>query len=156
MNTIAITKTHVVCPACRSPDSTVDHLKGSEQQLKWYCQQCGAEYTFTLTAGFKVVDVKLTGNSVRKTLVLLRCGKVGLVVQGMSFSHIKNNNDGYYYDEGTCPTNYMPQVLKVIDLETGDPDPHGIFEYVKTLPWDDRIESEDEFPLLLLPHFNQK
>jgi hypothetical protein len=54
------------------------------------------------------------------------------VVEGI---HHEDEDDShrYYYNEGTCPTNYLG-VLKVFDDE-GDDDPHGIFEFVKCDPW---------------------
>ena len=48
-------------------------------------------------------------------------------------------NEEYFYNEHTCPTNYMTEVVKVIS-EDGNEDPHGIFAYVKTEPWRDLEE----------------
>lgn len=36
----------------------------------------------------------------------------------------------YHYNEHTCPTNYIGDVLKVVDPADGDQDPHGIFKFV--------------------------
>ena len=46
----------------------------------------------------------------------------------------------YYYNEHTCPTNYMRNVVAVIDLKHQDQDPHGIFEYIATLDYDEKVE----------------
>jgi hypothetical protein len=47
------------------------------------------------------------------------------------------NHARYFYDEHTCPTNFMGEVEKVIDPADGDEDPHGIFAFVKMEPWTD-------------------
>ena len=49
--------------------------------------------------------------------------------------------DDYFYNEHTCPTNFMPDVIGV-RTDDGDTDPHGLFAYVKTEPWTAKVEEE--------------
>ena len=45
----------------------------------------------------------------------------------------------YYYEEHTCPTNYLRAEM-VIEADTMDDDPHGIFEFVDVFPDNDYDE----------------
>ena len=47
-----------------------------------------------------------------------------------AFSPDDQDTTAYYYDEGSCPTNYISRVDTII-IE-GDTDPHGIFTFVRT------------------------
>lgn len=40
-------------------------------------------------------------------------------------------NQQYFYEEHTCPTNWLMKVEEVID-KNGNHDPHGAFKYVGT------------------------
>lgn len=72
-----------------------------------------------------------------KTLVLLRLfqrdgSPVYFVVQGLGTlgDGESDLDDEYFYDEHTCPTNYIP-IEAVMTPE--DDDPHGAFEYVRSV-----------------------
>lgn len=149
------TSKHIQCPNCSKATNSIDHLDGKEISTRWYCDDCGYEYSFNLTKSGELTDVKLTGRKVSKSLVLLKCGDIGLVVEGMVFDGDKSNNE-YFYNEHTCPVNYMKNVKMVFDLKNDDTDPHGIFEYVKTLPWEHDIDvcNSYELELKLLKEFN--
>ncbi len=158
MNTVVKTTTHIVCPSCNQPDKSVDHLKGQRVDTMWYCDHCGKRYEFTVLPDLTVKELKATGEYLEKAIVLLRNGSVGLVVEGMTF-HCPGKRDDhshdYFYNEHTCPTNYMRYVCAVVDLEAKDTDPHGIFQYVTTLPWDEKAKecNNDEFLQSLIPYF---
>lgn len=75
-----------------------------------------------------------------KTLNLLRLFQrdgtpVYFVVEGCASTEVIAEGDNpldhsFYYDEHSCPTNYVP----VDDIRTpDDDDPHGVFEYVRTV-----------------------
>ena len=157
-----ITKLHLPCPSCTKPAGTIDHLKGHDVESMWYCDHCGSQIAFKLKNGN--LQTALTGERVDKTLVLLREDNIGLIVEGMRFLHKDGTNDtsmvendAYFYDEHTCPTNYMRHVKAVIDLGNADVDPHGIFRYVCTLPWEPSIEEPTNTLLLdSLRHHFQK
>ena len=69
------------------------------------------------------------------TLVLLKRNGVYLIVNGNKMLGIDKeeaeHQDQYYYNEHTCPTNYMQDVEAVIYEK--DADPHGVFEWVATI-----------------------
>ena len=48
----------------------------------------------------------------------------------------------YYYEEKTCPHDAISGCEAVVDLEDGDSDPHGIFEFVGLT--DDTYLSEEQ------------
>ena len=76
------------------------------------------------------------------TLVLLKRNGIYLVVNGYG-----NGNDAYFYNEHTCPTNYMDCVEAIIYEK--DADPHGVFEWVATIDkpedWDYGPEEFEEW-----------
>jgi hypothetical protein len=85
----------------------------------------------------------------RKTLVLLRLGTPGgpihFVVEGVKqwpepFAEMQDG-DRYFYEEHTCPTNFIRVPLIAFE---GDLDPHGLFEHVETVWMMDEYESESE------------
>lgn len=155
-----ITKTskYIQCPHCLKATNSIDHLDGKEISTRWYCDDCGNQYSFKLSKTGEITELKLTGDRIDKSLVLLKNGDIGLVVEGLVFNGDLSNNNEYFYNEHTCPTNYMKRVKEVFDLKNDDTDPHGIFEYVKTLPWDSNINecNNSELTEKLLREFNNK
>lgn len=131
---------YAVCPCCQEQTSTIDHLLGKDTTTWWYCDNCGERYEIMFKRSGEVYTKPMNERK-EKHLVLLRNGDIGLVVEGMSFSgSVPEEHHEYYYNEHTCPTNYMKVVLAVIDLKHRDQDPHGIFEYVATLDYDQNVE----------------
>lgn len=158
--TTKITKTHIVCPACNKPAGTIDHFT-NPVSTRWYCDICGEQYSFTVTKQNNeliVSDLKLTGNKKNDCLVLLKNGDIGLVVKGMYFNNEFDSNHEYFYNEHTCPVNYLKDIKDVFDLKNKDTDPHGIFEYVRTLPYDDRVDepNDHDFKSELMVEFLKK
>ena len=131
---------YVACPACGKGEHQVSHLAVGTRTA-WYCHEEGCRRRFSLTVvsgGYVVLEVM--NERCVATLVTLRSSKpVTIVVEGMRF--VKDGDvqdemeearqDRYFYEEHTCPTNYL-RVLEVRD-DSGDKDPHGIFEYIGTV-----------------------
>jgi hypothetical protein len=70
------------------------------------------------------------------------------VIEGMYFNgEFDIDNKRYFYEEHTCPTNYLG-VEMVVDLNDGDTDPHGIFEFVGAIPYVDLENVDDVLSLL--------
>lgn len=84
-------------------------------------------------------------SNMRKTLVLLKIestdGPIYFVIEGVSTwptpFHELQEGDEYFYEESTCPTNFIRIPMIFHD---GDSDPHGLFEHVETV-W-----MMDEYP----------
>lgn len=86
-----------------------------------------------------VDDLVWSGNAAHpacyKTLSLLRLyersgSPVFFILE--SVAHIDHENpldDAYFYNEHSCPTNYVP--VEAI-FTPDDDDPHGVFDYVRT------------------------
>lgn len=63
-----------------------------------------------------------------------------------AFSPDDPETTAYWYDEGTCPTNVLKLNCEKI-IVGGDTDPHGLFEYVRTIArpeFLDRAHNPDE------------
>lgn len=145
--TITEVKHFIECPHCAKSKTRVDHLfsekKGEIFFGPWYCDECG------LSCRGKVIGsdvyVEKCDKSKQNSIVFLRNGNVLLAVKGMYFDG--DRDDGfykYYYGEhGTCPTNYLGEVEMVIDLNNGNTDPHGIFEFVGSIPYVDLDKVDD-------------
>ena len=150
--------TQVICPACGAHDSTVDHLVEIARKRRkpykagpWYCDSCSQGYDLeVLPDGTGTIE--LTNQRMERTLVFLRYHNVGLVVRGRKIRKDgevvdmqgDQENDAYLYNEHTCPTNYLPEVLAIVDLDGKfNDDPHGIFEHVHTCAIPKDLDIED-------------
>ena len=119
------TTTYVHCPSCENKCSTVDHLTDGFVS-SWVCENCGVMYDIKMEEG--IISVSSTNKINTKKFVFFKNSNIGLIVKITSFDSEQEQMQ-YFYDEHTCPINYMSNVIAVINLETGDDDPHGIFEY---------------------------
>lgn len=151
VNTIIEVVHFIECPHCHNSKIRIDHLFNDEGiETSWgifYCDECGGGYE-GIVKGKDVFVEKANGRK-DNSIVFLKNGNVLLAVKGMYFNGKHDpENDRYYYDEQTCPTNYFKNVEMVIDLETGDNDPHGIFEFVGSIPYVNLDEVDDVKALL--------
>jgi len=130
---------YIVCPTCLKGEHRVDHLLAGTK-TSWYCNnvECGRRFHLEVLKDGRVVTEPEDERTIPTVVTLESKGPVRIEVQGFvivkdgqepDFSH-----DEYHYNEHTCPVNYLG-VEEVIDPTTGDEDPHGIFQYVKTEVW---------------------
>lgn len=148
-------KHYVECPYCSKSKSRVDHLfkeYGSGTSFgPWYCDECGGAYKGK-TKGSDIFVEKLINQRKDKCIVFLKNANVLLAVEGMYFDgDLDIDHLTYYYDEHTCPTNYL-RCEMVIDLDDGDSDPHGIFEFVGAIPYVN-LDSVDDVRTLIPENF---
>lgn len=59
--------------------------------------------------------------------------------QGVIGSEERNENHKFWYDENTCPMNFLKNIQEVVQLTPDeihkcDEDPHGLFTYVGEIP----------------------
>ncbi len=124
------------CPACGSPEHSYGHLSVGTSFGPWYCDKCGCGVTGAVTA--EGVDIKLHTDCLARALVLLRLDVPGIdekpiniVVKGMTFHEVGeqpgfgNEHMEYFYNEHTCPWNYLRLPIK----EGDETDPHGLFVF---------------------------
>ena len=124
---------YVKCPSCLTKDVPVGHLSVGFK-ASWYCDACGAKFDL-IVLGEGISTSIVPGERAEKTQVTLKStGPMTILVEGRRYRGPSSvePDDAYYYNEHTCPVNYLG-VLKVVD-GSGDDDPHGIFEWVKTEP----------------------
>jgi len=126
------TITKAICPHCNEPDSTIDHLLGSNQETKWYCDACGGRYSLTFSESG--CDVSPLREWRINLAVVLMHNNIFVVVEGAAYakddpSNYDASNLRYFYDEHTCPVNWMG-VECLYDAENNDTDPHGLFRFL--------------------------
>lgn len=151
VNTIMEIKHFVECPHCGKSTSRIDHLFNEENKTSswgpWYCDECGGAYKGEVRDKEVFIE-PIYGDRKNKCLVFLKNANVLLVVEGMYFNgDFDPENKRYFYEEHTCPTNYLG-VEMVVDLNDGDTDPHGIFEFVGAIPYVDLENVDDVLSLL--------
>lgn len=128
----------IACPHCGKGAYLVSHLKPSQQFGPWYCDDCGGSYSGRVL-DTDTIELELREARCLKTVVTLHYdpadGPFEIDVKGMRFKGIYDDenpdkHDEYFYNEHTCPTNYLNRVIEIRQGE--NPDPHGIFRYVRT------------------------
>jgi hypothetical protein len=129
---------YIRCPACGKGEFAVSHLPVGTKTA-WYCDECGVHFHLHVLSESQVETAVDPSERIEKTLVTLRSEQpVTILLEGMRFVRPGKPDDGdhdrYFYEEHSCPTNWLRHVLQVRD-DTGDDDPHGIFAYVKTEAW---------------------
>lgn len=134
---------YILCPACNKDENVVSHLPIGTKTA-WYCDKCGAHFRLHVLPDNEVECEVIPDDSYVRRLVTLRSsGPVTIKLD--TFSMLRNPHSDvpdsdevyyakYYYDEHTCPTNFTDRIVKVID-ETGDEDPHGVFQFVSIEAW---------------------
>lgn len=137
--TSTITKLVFACPDCGSPEHSYDHFKKPTKFGPWYCDQCGASVIGEYLAD-GTIEIERHTKRMAQTLELLRLDvaelkPVHIVVKGMVFYQeggapvINVENKEYYYNQHTCPWNYLRLPIK----EGDNTDPHGLFVHQETI-----------------------
>ena len=134
------TKRFITCPHCQEGVHTVEHLiqnaqnptyKGECHAGPWYCDNCGHSF-FLVASSDGTIDVTLHKEVSTPITVLLEIPPqqhpIVLKVAHKNYGGpVEENNLRYFYEEYTCPINYLRDVLEV-SVE-GDSDPHGLASY---------------------------
>ncbi len=128
---------YIHCPACGKGEHQVSHL-AIGMKTAWYCDEddCGYRFSLHVLSDTEIELVVLDERRIKKLVTLRSSAPVTLIVEASSYLPDKElaDRDEYFYNEHTCPMNFMRNVVEIVD-ENGDRDPHGIFEYVKTEPY---------------------
>jgi hypothetical protein len=122
--------------------------RNSSTRQSWQCSGCLTQLMFDFESDTIQTLEEGYPDSVSKTLTLLRLDPldkpVYLIVEGSVFYNKDgkyNKDQSYYYNEHTCPTNYLQNTFKVY---VGDnDDPHGLFEFVRSVKVTDVLEKLD-------------
>lgn len=130
------------CPDCGTLTYSYEHFNGVPTTFgPWYCESCGCSVRGELLAD-GTIDLERHIDRKADTLVLLRLDVPGtedkpvhIVVKGMVFypdggePDVRSKNDVYFYNEHTCPWNYLGLPIK----EGDNTDPHGLFVHQETI-----------------------
>jgi hypothetical protein len=110
-----------------SPGATVD----------WSCNECRVcfhiqrldAYNFRIeSTGMKDLPITVTLRSKTVPPITLKLNAWKYPDSQHDTKEEFEEHERYYFNEHTCPTNYMSQIEQ-IEIE-GDIDPHGVFEFV--------------------------
>ncbi len=134
-----VTKKYFLCVACAQHEFAFEHLH-ENYQTWWYCDDCGASNKVTTKNGELDVEIE-PGRRKEKLLVTLelppQLAPIRLEVRGMKLHgeglRGEDEDEAYFYEEHTCPSNSLRAVQEVF---AGDQeDPHGLLKYVSRAPW---------------------
>lgn len=140
------TKRFLLCPGCGNHKFYVDDLIGDPNPgLKvqdfgpWRCEKCGAGVEGTVEAGVvKAQNLPPDPKHIKHAcVVVLRYHKLFLLVDHFywgKWDQERIDSIKYWFNEHTCPTNFLGEVRTVYNSETHDADPHGVFEFVMAIP----------------------
>lgn len=133
------TQRYFTCPNGCAHRMTVEHLldanDGGPRRSAgpWYCDECGQGWK--LTYDVDSVDVEPAGGKKVDQFVILelppQTEPVRFKVRASRVDReLDESVDVYFYEEHTCPTNWLRRVEEVSVGE--DDDPHGLFKHVRT------------------------
>lgn len=137
------TKRFVACPnGCeigRDGVGCVDHLIDKKTSAgPWYCDVCGQGWWLEFD-GVGGVDLRARAEKLIRRIVVLelppQTKPITILLKEHHVRFHENDDEDreglrYYYDEHTCPTNWMRVGAVVFD---GDGDPHGLFRFVRVI-----------------------
>ncbi len=170
-------KTCVVCPHCAAHTAAcVDHLGGHERFGPWYCDACGGAYRGDRDAASG--EWVLTPETGRKVptldLLVLRQQSQPVYLARHGFSIVGDrgtvgkdhpidspehqDSTRFYYEQHSCPTNWLNDVVMV--AVGNDHDPHGVIEFVRRVARPAAVgghdcQSEDEAVLEAFPEIDR-
>ena len=138
------TTTYVHCPSCNAKAWPIDHVladKALLDTLCWSCPYCGVACELHIKSPTEVEIVINSNMSISvPCLHLLKMRPqdhpVFFVIR--SFDYYRGHdgqapfaNAKYYYEEGTCPVNWIADIEMI--AAGNNTDPHGLFEYVTSV-----------------------
>lgn len=138
MSSTVYTKRFVRCPFCNVSEHQVEHLFGEyvgRTAGPWYCDDCGGAFMLHVSAD-GCLDVEKTGRRLRHVRVLLELlpqqETVQIEVDALEFDdghgfapdEEQERKHAFFYEEHTCPINWMRAAEEV--RLGGDEDPHNL------------------------------
>lgn len=127
---------YVPCPGCTEESHRADQLTLG-QSTTWSCDSCHKQFHI-MRLNERDFQVELTGVKETPVVVTLRSTTKPAITVRLNtqrYAHSQKDtwedyveHQRYFYDEHTCPTNWMRHVEEI--SVGNDFDPHGIFEFV--------------------------
>lgn len=137
------TKRFAVCPRCGQGEWGVEHLftHGMKSAGPWSCSNCEAAFVLEVDLEAETIEFRERPDLQQKRcLVLLEIPPqehpIRLIVEGFEQTADEHS---YYYEEHTCPENYLRSTLAV-ELN-GRRDPHGLATFISAFAWQDDAEN---------------
>jgi hypothetical protein len=153
-----------ICPWCEGESGhRVDHLYDGHMPANagpWYCKECRRSFRVKVNAPGDVELTKYEDNRpFTPSLALLKFdGKDGPVFFIMKHDRYRSSEDEtdaeiqghqrYFYEDHSCPTNWLRECVAVI--EDGDADPHGFLDFVRAVDVSVNFDEDDDsqWPIL--------
>lgn len=152
-----------ICPWCGEQSGCrVDHLYGDRLPTKagpWYCGECRQPFDVRVKAPGDVELTKTTmlGEFSRAMNLLRFDGKDGPVFFVMDKDRYREGDQSptefqdsqrFFFEEHSCPTNWLRDCVAVI--EDGDCDPHGFLTFVRAVdvPQDFDVDDDEQWAIL--------
>lgn len=128
---------YVPCPSCIEGSTRADQLP-INQSANWTCNDCRKSFyikrlsetdfeTYSI-AGKKDTPVVITLESVTEPKITLKLNTWKYSYSQNDTKEEYDHHSRYFYDEHTCPTNWVHEIIEIIF--EGDHDPHGVFRFV--------------------------
>jgi len=124
------------CPCCTTGYWEIGHIRIG-QDVTWTCNSCHNEVKLERASegackaeptGRKETPVTVTLRSVTEPPITLKLNTWKYAHSQGDSQEEYTSNQQYFYDQHTCPTNW---VNEIVEMEfKGDRDPHGVFEFV--------------------------
>lgn len=153
---------YIHCPFCGEGEHRVDHLFDYARDPKkspggffaagpWHCKNIACLRVFDLQVfadeSVQTIETERDTNEIYAPVyVLLRRGDLFILLDahthidrtaytsGEPMCQEKQDQIRYYYEEHTCPTNWMQGCVHMLSLD-GDIDPHGAFDFVRAMTY---------------------
>jgi hypothetical protein len=149
----------LVCPWCNEESGCrIDHLYGDKNWKEvgpWYCGECRKPIRATINAPGDVVvtrDEKDRRGWSRSMALLKLDGRDGPVFFVMDHDRYWNGeregdeenqqHQRYFFEEHSCPTNWLNECVAVI--KKGDCDPHGFLDFVRAVDVPADFDANDD------------
>ena len=168
---------HFACLACGEHLFHVEHLFRSAEQYDkgdgysagpWYCDECGTANELRMYADGRVTARSLDKKCLRTSVVLKlppQKEPVYFLMEGMRFTEEwpnpgetqeehNHSRDRYFYEEHSCPTNWLKDVQEV--MIGSDCDPHGLWHYMGTIEASPSDDSNNKQLSVLLSQLEEK
>ena len=146
-----VVKRHAKCPSC-GDERIVEHLfdRKYPNSHEWYCRKCPS--VFHVRVEKDKILVALSEKVTKRIVYVLRRGELVIFVEHTRFRPEEDDykSDKYYYEEHTCPTNYLSNVVELAtvipvpgsDRSHYESDAHGAFKLIGELHCNDPYDNE--------------
>lgn len=147
-----IVKDYIQCPHCGEATTREFTSETATQNRYWEYRhrECGGSFMYGYVNGTGVVGA-IVGEPEEtpiKSLMMIPPQKepVYFVIGNSTYSRDEDGTPDldrdYYYNEHSCPTNWMENITAIIIGDDGDP--HGLIEHVRSMPTAEYQRIRDE------------